>query len=194
MPTIVAKAPIIGFAAYAGVGKTTAASAIINTYGFKLISFAAPIKEALRAMGLDDDEISGSKKELPCAKLGGHSPRYAMRSLGTEWGRNLISPAIWTDIWRRKVSALPPKTPIVVDDVRFQNEADAIHTMGGIVVRIMGNDGAGPRTSASQSVHPSEDQAFPADLTITNNGTMKQFMQQVKDLADAVQNGVPLDV
>lgn len=185
---IIAKSPIIGIAAYAGAGKTLAA-AMLKTSSFKVISFAAPIKDSLRAMGLTEDEINGRGKEFANDKLGGHSPRYAMQTLGTEWGRNLLHENLWVDIWRRKVLALPVGTPVVCDDVRFQNEVDVIHSLGGIVVRIV-------RDSAltSQSNHVSEQQGFFADVTIHNGGTTQQLMNRMTALANAVLSKLPIDI
>lgn len=89
--------------------------------------------------GLTDDQLNGSLKETPCALLGGKTPRYAMQTLGTEWGRNLIHPDLWVFIWtryRRSEMRAFPRDRVVADDVRFPNEVDAIHELGGEVWRV----------------------------------------------------------
>lgn len=184
---IIAKSPIIGLAAYAGSGKTLVASTL-KYEGFKVFPFAAPIKDSMRAMGLDEDEINGSRKELPCDKLGGRSPRYAMQTLGTEWGRDLMHASLWVDIWKARVLALPVGTPVVADDVRFQNEVDVIRSLGGIIVRIVRAD-----TTGSKSDHVSEAQSFTADVTLDNSGSVAQLMNRVSALARLVKGKEPIN-
>ena len=42
----------------------------------------------LYQLGLGEAHIEGALKEVPCELLGGKTPRYAMQTLGTEWGRD----------------------------------------------------------------------------------------------------------
>jgi hypothetical protein len=54
--------------------------------------------------------------------------RKVMQLLGTEWGRSL-HPELWTTMWRHEVeSVLSVGGKAVVDDVRFSNEGDIMHT------------------------------------------------------------------
>ena len=59
-------------------------------------------------MRIDDseEEIDGRWKEHPCSLLLNKTPRYAMQTLGTEWGRELIGENIWTHIWKCHVTEL----------------------------------------------------------------------------------------
>lgn len=56
-----------------------------------------------------------------------------MRTLGTEWGRECVSPTVWLDVWLAKARR---KSFVVVDDVRFENEAELIRLVGGQMWRI----------------------------------------------------------
>jgi|SRR5579883_2076446 len=171
------KRTVIGFYGPAGSGKSTAADILVASYAFRLVSFSAPIKEAMKAIGLTEEEINGSKKEHPTEKLLWRSPRYAMQTFGTEWGRNLIHPDIWIELWRRKVSSLPDNIPVVCDDVRFPNEADAIHSLGGVIVRIS------RPTVTFQSNHPSEEGKIIPDFVVENNTTEWQLAKSVTEIA-----------
>lgn len=151
---------IIGFCGLAGAGKTTAAEYLEHEHGFARVRFAGPLKAMMAALGCSQDEIDGHLKDSPCNLLGGKTPRQAMQWLGTEWGRDMIAPDLWTRAWNAAASA----SRIVADDVRFANEADAIRARGGIVVEIH-RPGAGAVVGAT---HISEAMPFAPDVRIEN--------------------------
>lgn len=155
-------------------GKSTAAAIILTDPDFVRVKFADPLKDMLRTLyenaGLSaeeaDEKIEGSQKELPCPILGGQTPRHAMITLGTEWGRDLIAPSLWVTLWKRRVNhLLNLGFNVVADDLRFANEAAAVAEIGGVVVRMTGRDGL-------QLNHVSERGRFSNDIEIQNTGTM----------------------
>lgn len=164
------KRRIIGFAGAAGSGKTTAAK-ILNELGYERVRFAGPLKSMMLAVGLTVDEIDGPLKESPCALLGGKTPRWAMQSIGYEWGRQLIDPNLWINAWDRAVHALPSHVAVVSDDVRFQNEVDAIRARGGLVVRI-------DRDGLKRGSHVSEQAHLRVD-SVVHNDDLNQFRQNI---------------
>lgn len=126
---------LIAFTGKIGAGKSTAAQYLYETHKYRKMPFAQTLKEMLIYMGLSAVEVYGSQKEVPNETiLGGKTPRHAMQTLGTEWGRNLIHPDIWVDCWKRKASLC--KDRIVVDDARFPNEFRIIEELNGIIVNI----------------------------------------------------------
>lgn len=169
---------IIGLTGYAGAGKS-AAAAILAENGWGRAKFAAPLKNMLRCLllgqGLTTREvermIEGDLKEVPSDLLCGRSPRQAMQTLGTEWGRTCIGDTLWIDAALRGFSG-----PTVFDDCRFQNEADAIRARGGVVMRIY-RPGVGPVNG-----HISEAQVIP-DWTIENVGDLDFLRARVLDAA-----------
>ena len=132
---------IIALTGRAGVGKTTVAKILCAEHGFQRISFAAPLKAMLRALyvamdlGFDDIDrrIAGDLKESPDPWLGGRTPRHAMQTLGTEWGRRCMCEDFWIGVWERAVGTSGAKR-VVVDDCRFTNEAEAVRKLGGVVI------------------------------------------------------------
>lgn len=60
---------VIAFCGLAGSGKTSAAKRLIERHGFTRARFADGIKGMCRALGLDEAEIEGDRKEVPCSKL-----------------------------------------------------------------------------------------------------------------------------
>jgi energy-coupling factor transporter ATP-binding protein EcfA2 len=148
---------IIGIAGPAGAGKSTLAKAISALCPSTRESFASPMKKMIGAMleccdepiGFLDTQ-QGKATELPwMSDTRRITPRYLLQTLGTEWGRNLIDPDIWVRISMRSVDYCP--FTVIFDDVRFDNEADAIRKRGGLIVHLP------PRSQPMEaSAHSSE--------------------------------------
>lgn len=131
---------IIGIAGPARAGKDTLAGFLVQHGDLSRASFAGPIRTFicdLLGWSLKDLE---ERKEEPQDALNGKTPRYAMQTLGTEWGRNLIGKNFWADIGiRRAVEQFWPLFDgkgVVFTDVRFENEAEAIRKAGGTIIHI----------------------------------------------------------
>jgi hypothetical protein len=74
-------------------------------------------------------------KDKPLPMFGGKSLRYIMQTLGTAWGRKLISETIWVDAlvqWAVENGV----QKLVVDDVRFDNEYEALKKNGATIVAL----------------------------------------------------------
>lgn len=159
----------------AGSGKSTAAGILIEKWDYTLVKFAAPLKSMLAEFGLSQDEIEGSLKELPCALLNGHSPRHAMQTLGTEWGRNMIGENVWVTAWTARVhKMLMEGKRIVVDDCRFENELAAVKALGGKSV-LINRPGLAPI-----GTHVSENGLTSVmDETVTNDGSPMLLVSRI---------------
>lgn len=150
-----------------GSGKSTLA-AELEKIGYKRIRFATPLKDMLRAIGLTEEQIEGELKEVPCALLGGKTPRYAMETLGTEWGRDMIGSEFWIRLWAHRVAA--HNGPVVVEDCRFENEAAAARALGGVVYRIVSGD-----TPEDPNAHASE-KGVLAEVVVENKKVHPSFL------------------
>jgi hypothetical protein len=161
---------IIALVGNAGAGKSTVAEYLMEIHRYKLVKFAGPLKTMLRAIGLDDEELEGSRKEVPCNLLCGHTPRHAMVTLGTEWGRDLIGVNFWAGLWQEEAAAhINSGYVVVVDDCRFPNELEAVKRMGGIAWHIVRPDHAGsslPEHRSEVALAPYYDQM----TTLVNDG------------------------
>lgn len=137
---------VIGiYSPYPGAGKSTLATRLNTRYGYARMKMAGPLKGMLRTyltgQGLSYAEvesmIEGDAKHLPHAALNGKTPRHAMQTLGTEWGRNCMGIDFWVEAAAEQIEqSLSNGLNVVVDDVRFPNEMDMIRDLGGIVVRV----------------------------------------------------------
>ena len=161
---------VLGFCGKAGVGKSYAADIIREHYGhIQHVPFAGPLKAIMTQLGLPREKLNELEyKETPNPMLCGKTPREVMQYLGTEFGREFIGGDLWVDLWKRHVEGCVERWPncfIVVDDVRFQNEVDAIHSFGGIVVEIRSPKAT---TSFKNSDHKSEQQKLIVDAHVYN--------------------------
>lgn len=122
---------IIGVTGYKGSGKSTFAKCFI-TQGYKSGSFATPMKRFVQDLFLwSDDTVWGaSEYREKIDPRWGRSCREVLQELGTEWGRRM-HPDLWVRYALRHVTG-----PTVFEDVRFPNEARAIQSAGGVVVRV----------------------------------------------------------
>jgi hypothetical protein len=179
------KRAIIGLTGRAGAGKSTAAEYLANSYGFTRTRFAAGMKGMLYALGFSVRDIEGDKKEEPHALLNGKSPRFAMQTLGTEWGRNIIGENFWVDHWRYSVEGLDH---VVVEDCRFPNEADAIRALGGVIIEV-NNLWAEQRAGG----HASEGQVIEPDYRAFNatEGDMGPFYESLTTCMELIGYGKP---
>lgn len=166
---------VVALAGAAGSGKSTAAQYLIRSHGYTRIKFAGPLKAMLAAIGLDDRQIEGDLKELPCDTLSGQSPRHAMQTLGAQWGRDCIGEDFWVNLWKRTVNdVLSAGGRVVTDDCRYPNEAAAVRRLGGDIYRLQGRGGI-------PGGHDSERQDFFADVIIDNDGGLSVLHEQLDD-------------
>jgi hypothetical protein len=143
----------------------------------------------------------GGEHEIrQAARFGQHylTPRFALQQLGTEWGRNCY-PNVWVDYALRVALVLKDggfyydaksgvrflsqlesrsdwvkgKKDVVISDVRFLNEVEAIRSAGGYVWKIE-RPGAGLEGAAAE--HASEKLDIPEDLfsfIVGNDSTLE---------------------
>jgi len=182
---------VVAFTGRKRSGKDTASRAFVSQ-GYTQLSFAGPIKQMLASLldcqGVSDATIhrmiEGDLKEIPTPYLSGRSPRYAMQTLGTEWGRNLMASDFWCDIL---VNTAAECDSVVISDLRFQNELEAVqHRLDGSVYRIIR-----PGLEISDDDHPSETEMdnLEVDGEIINDcPSAQEFAQQVYDMLLSDEN------
>ena len=167
-----------------GSGKTTTALILDHDWGYVRVRFADTLKAMVRELLVAAQipyrdiqrHIDGDLKEVPLAVLGGKTPRQAMQTLGTEWGRKMVQTNLWVDITMARVDALLKEGEcVVIDDMRFPNEADAIRNRAGWLVGVQREE------AKITSVHESEGalEGFKLHKVLQNYGDIDDLEYSV---------------
>jgi hypothetical protein len=135
---------IVAFCGEIGVGKSTLAHDLADSTGGAVLSFADPLRDMI-AQIVDKDYLTSEMvgdvraKDVPIPWLGypeKTTGRKLLQYLGTEFGRDLIDPEIWVKVAKQRVQEYDPDKHIFFDDLRFNNEAQMIRSLGGLVVEV----------------------------------------------------------
>jgi hypothetical protein len=133
---------VLGLVGATGSGKTTLAQRLKQDHGFVHFHIGQRLKDMLQALGLTEEDVAGTPEQRarPHPLLGGKSPRYALSTLGTDWGRNMITPDLWANTLKARIEdyreANPRPAPIVIDDLRFPDDWAVVQQFSGIILTI----------------------------------------------------------
>ena len=158
---------IIGLAGKKRSGKTSAAQAILEIPNRRMIrvGFADPIKsEVAKIFGRTQEQEKSVIR--PVYQAVGEA---AKKLYGEDYWRNLL-----VDMWKTRLSN--HYDYLIIDDVRFPEEAKMIKEMGGQVWRVLR-----PETDNHGDNHISETEVdkIKPTLTLTNEKKLENFIDQV---------------
>lgn len=191
---------IIGICGLIGSGKGTVADILVEEHGFRKISFADKLKDAVAELfGWDRRMLEGDTDEGRqwretqdsfWTKETGRSitPRLVLQEFGTECMRNGFYDGIWVSMVKQQVLN-NPTVNFVIPDVRFKNEVKLIKELHGQVwcvkrgadpvwFRMFQDIGVEPK-----DVHRSEWEWAQTDFNqiIFNNEDLKALSDLVQD-------------
>jgi len=201
---------IIAVAGLIGSGKDTIADYLCTFHGFKRLSFASSLKDAVSSVfGWDREMLEGSTKSSrewreqvdpwwsERLNMPNLTPRHILQQWGTEVLRNRFHDDIWIASVENKLRTA--QDDIVITDCRFRNELAAIKRVGGITMRV--NRGPNPPwydialqynngdstkvlTLYNLGVHASEYSSvgLEYDHQIDNNGDLLQLYDKINNV------------
>lgn len=174
------RSKLITFTGKMGSGKTTAIDAIRSLQSKMLVpvKFAQPL--------YDIQEYAYKRIENVYKRPGNFiKDRKLLQFLGTEWGREGIRDSLWVDLWTDEVKYILENYSsaiVVTDDVRYDNEAEAIIKLGGAIIKVESNRTEERiDTKAGINNHASEKGIDPKYITATlkNDGTIDDLKNQI---------------
>jgi len=186
---------IIGFTGKLRSGKSTAAQLLYDAWPYAKAykySFAEPLKQAVgAAFDLDDDQLHDEKMKEQIDDRYGVTPRKMLQKIGTEWFRDRLQQdvgvqfrypgGLWINRFFQFVEEHPRASLIIIDDVRFPDEAEAIRACNGVLIRIEGPE---DQDGAAVPSHASEKGDFPVNATLVNEKTSK--LRLLSDVLEVV--------
>lgn len=185
-------------------GKDTAADYLAQQLGLCKYAFAEPLKTMLKSV-FGDHFHEGDRSGI-CPETG-KSYREMMQTLGTEWGREMMSEDVWINLVQKKWDWVKDGCPVetnlgvmknmemwgkpvingmILSDLRFDSEAEWVRSQGGFIIEIVRDS---VLVIPSASSHVSEQGIHPefVDLVINNVDTLDGLMDQLKNLAEVAK-------
>jgi hypothetical protein len=167
----------IAFVGKAGAGKTTIADNLVENNDYIKRSFAAPLKKIAEQILL-----------RPLDKTNPDDRKF-LQILGTDLSR-ARDKEIWIKHMKNSLQGLKchdatcksyeyctslPSRPFVIDDCRFENEAEYLKSEKFLIIRITGRQSKLSAENASHLSEAGQDQ-IKCDFELDNSGTIEETM------------------
>jgi len=172
---------IIGVTGKAGSGKDTLSNYLVNQ-GFIKLSFGSAVKDIISIItGWSRNFIEGTNEERYLRETLKHPDynktcRELMQFIGTDLFRNQLNDNIWVNIIKNKIESDKINNKFVITDVRFDNEAEMIKSIGGYIIQIN-------RNNQLISNHISENGiSIKPDFYIDNNDSIDELYNNVNNI------------
>lgn len=180
---------VVGVTGLARSGKDTVAK-VFEAEGFVNYKFAAPLKEAVRAMfGFAEEQMETTKDAVD--DRWGISPRQAMQFLGTEvmqFDVQRLLPGIGRGFWARSLVERVRSDGcqrVVISDLRFRHEVEELRAAFGPdnirlfkVVR--------PGLMVMNHMSEQEINHIDAQVTLYNTGTLEALQEATRNIARSI--------
>jgi hypothetical protein len=171
---------LVGLHGYQGAGKDTVAG-ILADQGFVRVAFADKMREAMLKLDpiVNMHDIGASMRLAAMverigwdrAKRDFPEVRRLLQVFGTECGRELFGDDCWV---RLGIAEASKHSRVVITDVRFPNEVEAVKRAGGFMFNVT-RPGHGPK-----GAHASEqDLSHLCDRVVDNNGDLSDLRHSV---------------
>jgi ABC-type dipeptide/oligopeptide/nickel transport system ATPase component len=159
---------IIGISGKMGSGKSTLAKHIMNKYEDVVVEKVAADLYAIQDFIYKRTGLT----------MVGEKDRDLLIAIGM-WGRGKSS-SLWTDSCFNRVSKLTNNV-VIIDDIRFPEEALAVERLGGLLVRLEGaqrGDNVDPKSFTNSSECALDNWDFKH--IISNLGTQEETIEKLE--------------
>lgn len=146
---------LVGLTGLAGCGKDTLAS-LVEVDGWTKVAFADALKDiCIKYLGLSYDDAYTQEGKMRFNEFWGMTNREILQRVGTDALRNGFNKDVWVKILELKVKQmLSDGKKVIIADCRFDNEAEMVLRLGGIMLEIKRN--VESNLSSQEQKHASE--------------------------------------
>lgn len=191
---------LFAFSGLKGSGKDTAASVLIEEYGFTRIAFADAVRELALIINPGvwaDPDNDGQLVRLSdvvdkfgwdFTKRTYSEVRRLLQVIGTEGGRMLVGENVWVDILAKRFPDIgSDDARYVITDCRFDNEVDFVRNHGGKLVWI-------DRPGLISDGHASESEHIRdlASVVVYNTQDIETFRNTIRQIVEFQLGGVSI--
>jgi dephospho-CoA kinase len=185
-------------------GKDVLAEHLVRKYNYERVSFATPLKHAVKSLfNFDDEQVgigvdSGSNKKDIIDTNWGITPRTALQFIGTEIMQEKIQellPNIKKNFFANTLNNYIKNKIIeneeqkfVISDLRFIHEFEMLYTISKIrkedivIIRVIRPYSSNSHTDTedTQNTHVSELEYMniPYDIILINNGSIDNYIEK----------------
>jgi hypothetical protein len=177
---------VVGLSGVARSGKDEAAKILVDRLGFTLISLSEPMHAGLVAMNPLVTTTDGLRY-ADVIRFHGYERakdlfpevRRLQQAYGTEGGRDVFGEDCWVDLAFKRV-AENGISRVVIPNIRFANEANAVIERSGVLYRIR-RPGVQP-VNGHISDNALTDDDFDLTMTIENNREIQDLHRTIMHL------------
>lgn len=177
---------LIGIAGKAQSGKDTFANTLVEEHGFAKLPMAGALKVSSSSlMGFPqalvfDDEFK--KFFDPYWEM---TVREAFQRIGDAM-KNEFGEDFWARRWMYAFHTVSKTHSVVVPDIRFEEEAEMLRALGGVIVHIS-RDGAGLEGKLGQHRSEAGIKKGSRDIGIENNAGLSELAHQAFNLVAFIE-------
>ena len=175
-----------------GAGKDTVADMLTGIFKYRYgvtyeqEKFANPLRECLRILtGITDSHTQAGKQHF--YPEWGMTAGQMLQKLGTDAIREGFHPYAWVN---SLFCNLVDDRPVIISDVRFENEAEAVLQRQGLVVFVERAEVNESALASRDMTHPSEQAGswcrMQGVVRIDNNGTLEELQRAVEELIQSI--------
>ncbi len=171
-------------------GKDVLAKCLINKYNYEKLSFAEPLKKAVKELfnfndiqvGIDEENGNGEEKDIIDDRWG-ITPRKALQYFGTEimqYKMNELIPNINREFFANiLLSKIVENKNYVISDMRFLHESEKIKGLNILIIKVIR-----PSLIKKRDEHISENEyeQIPCNIEVLNEGSIEDFINNFESL------------
>jgi len=172
---------IIGLTGTMGAGKSAAANLLKEVFfnrPVKIIKFASPLYDMQEYIYRRISKVYTRPNHFV-------KDRTLLQWLGTDWGRATVGTSIWVDLWKAEATDFLNNNTngiVICDDVRFNNEGEAMKALGAILIKVVSKESnernTGPNAIAGHASEAGIDASLLTD-TVSNDSTLANLEQDL---------------